>query len=210
MRSSRSTCRSAFPPSAERGDAAPKRLCGGSWGERQSSVFSIPSRAAVYAADEPFSTLERWYELHRQASDIARTTSDPPRGVSIQAFGIFSKIRELDQLLIARPSLRERILESHPEVAFWRLNEGRAMMKPKKVKGRVNPEGMEERRGLLANCGIEREFLFSPPPRGAGDDDFLDACAVLMVAARHARGEARPFPDPPGRDDHGIPVAIWA
>jgi predicted RNase H-like nuclease len=31
---------------------------------------------------------------------------------------------------------------------------------------------------------------------------------MLMIAARHARGETRPFPEPPGRDEHGIPVAI--
>ncbi|MBS3647912.1 DUF429 domain-containing protein [Pseudaminobacter sp. 19-2017] len=199
-----------LPSFSTKGGRGPEAIVRKFLGERQSSVFSIPSRAAVYAADEPFSTLDRWYELHRQASGIARATSDPPRGVSIQAFGIFSKIRELDQLLIARPDLRERILESHPEVAFWRLNGGRPMGKPKKVKGRINPEGMEERRELLARCGIERDFLDGPTPRGAGDDDFLDACAVLMIAARHARGEALPFPDPPGRDGHGIPVAIWA
>ncbi|RWF14112.1 DUF429 domain-containing protein, partial [Mesorhizobium sp.] len=88
-------------------------------------------------------------------SAVAMGTSDPPRGVSIQAFGIFAKIREIDQLLIARPELRGRVFESHPEVAFCRLNGGTAMALPKKTKGAVNPAGMEERKALLCRHGYE-------------------------------------------------------
>ncbi|BCH21819.1 hypothetical protein MesoLjLb_16040 [Mesorhizobium sp. L-8-3] len=172
-------------------------------------MFSIPSRAAVYAADEGFTTVERWYETHRLASRVARETSEPPCGVSIQAFGIFSKIRELDRLLLARQELRGRIIESHPEAAFWRLNGGEAMALPKKIKGRINPPGMEERKALLARSGHDRTFLDRPPPRGAGEDDLLDAAAVMLVAERFIRGEAVSFPDPPGNDRLGNPIAIW-
>ena len=107
------------------------------------------------------------------------------------------------------PSLASRVIESHPEVAFWRLNGEQAMSLPKKVKGQVNPAGMAERRTLLAGLGLRRDFLEAAPPRGAAADDFLDACALLFIAARHARGQARPFPDPPDVDAYGIPIAIW-
>lgn len=140
---------------------------------------------------------------------MARATSDPPRGVSIQAFGIFSKIREIDRLLVERPELRTRLIESHPELAFWQLNGRRSMSLPKKVKGRINPAGMTERRALLAACGFDAGFL-ETPPRGAGADDFLDAAAVMLVALRHTRGEAISFPDPPAADERGIPLAIRA
>jgi predicted RNase H-like nuclease len=198
-----------LPDFTHHGGRGPETLVRRFLGERQSSVFSIPSRAAVYATDEEFMTVERWYEAHRLASDVARETSDPPRGVSIQAFGIFSKIRELDRLLLARQELRGRIIESHPEAAFWRLNGGAAMALPKKIKGRVNPSGMEERKALLARCGHDRAFLDRPPPRGAAEDDVLDAAAVMLVAERFIRGEAVSFPDPPGIDGLGNPVAIW-
>jgi predicted RNase H-like nuclease len=198
-----------LPDITGKGGRGPETLVRPLLGQRQSSVFSIPSRAAVYAAQEPFTTLELWYEAHRTASGVARDTSQPPRAVSIQAFGIFSKIREIDALLRERAELRQRVIESHPEVAFWRLNGGQAMRLPKKVKGMVNQPGMAERRTLLGGFGLAREFLERTPPSGAATDDFLDACALLFIAARHARGEARPFPDPPGRDSHGIPVAIW-
>jgi predicted RNase H-like nuclease len=101
------------------------------------------------------------------------------------------------------------VIESHPEVAFWQLNGKQAMALPKKVKGRVNPAGMAERRALLVAHGYEREFLENTP-RGAGDDDFFDAAAVMLVALRHALGQAISFPNPPGQDDRGLPLAIWA
>ncbi len=198
-----------LPERIGHGGRGPEGLVRRLLGARQSSVFSIPSRAAVYAVEEEFTSIERWYEAHRLASAVARSTSEPPRAVSIQAFGIFAKIRELDGLLRARPDLRARIVESHPEAAFWRLAGGRPMALPKKVKGQVNPAGMEERKALLAACGHRRDFLDRSPPRGAAADDFLDAAAMMLVAERFVRGEATSFPDPPGLDAHGLPVAIW-
>lgn len=198
-----------LPDVTAKGGRGPEALVRPLLGQRQSSVFSIPSRAAVHAETAAFTTIEAWYAAHRRASAVAMATSDPPRGVSIQAFGIFAKIREIDALMIARPELRSRVIESHPEVAFWRLNGGVAMCLPKKIKGSVNFEGMEERKALLARVGHERAFLDRVPPRGAAVDDYLDACAMLLIAERHQRGEATSFPAPPGRDGYGIPVAIW-
>lgn len=83
------------------------------------------------------------------------------------------------------------------------------MALPKKIRSRINPAGMEERRELLARHGISRSFLDRAPPRGAGEDDFLDAAAVMLIAGRYLRGEAVPFPNPPERDALGIPIAIW-
>lgn len=197
-----------LPEVSGRGGRGPEALVRPLLGERQSSVFAIPSRAAVYADTAAFSTMEAWYEAHRRASAVAAVTSDPPRGVSIQAFGIFAKIREIDGLLTDRPDLRPRIFESHPEVAFWRLNDGRPMRLPKKIKGAVNPAGMEERRILLACHGYKRAFLDQAPPKGAAADDFLDAAAMLLIAGRIALGEAIPYPNPPLVDGRGIPVAI--
>ena len=199
-----------LPDFSQRGGRGPEAMVRPLLGQRQSSVFSIPSRAALYADISDFTTVEAWYEAHRRASDVAKTTSDPPRGVSIQAFGIFAKIREIDALLIARPELRTRVYESHPEVAFCRLNGEKPMALPKKIKGAVNPAGMEERKALLCRNGYERAFLDQPPPKGAAADDFLDAAVMMLIAGRIARGEARPFPDQPLADRFGIPVAIWA
>ncbi|MER8405057.1 DUF429 domain-containing protein [Mesorhizobium sp. M0185] len=199
-----------LPDFSQRGGRGPEALVRPLLGARQSSVFATPSRAALYAEIEAFTTVDAWYAAHRKASEVAKTTSDPPRGVSIQAFGIFAKIREIDSLLIARPELRSRVFESHPEVAFCKLNGDRAMRLPKKIRGNINPAGMAERKALLARHGYSQDFLDQTPPRGAAADDFLDAAAMMVVAGRIVRGEAMPFPDPPLADRFGIPVAIWA
>lgn len=180
------------------GGRGPERLVRPQLGQRQSSVFSIPARAAVYARD------------YGEACRLALETSDPPRRVSKQAFFLFEKIRQIDRLLRQDSTLRRRIIEVHPELAFWRLNEGAAMQLPKKVKSRVSPPGVAERTALLERCGYAAGFLQQKLPRGAGRDDLIDAAAVMLIAARHARGQTVPFPDPPLRDAFGIDVAIRA
>ena len=199
-----------LPDRVGHGGRGPEGLIRPLLGQRQSSVFSIPSRSAVYAEPGPFADAKEFRDAHSRASAIARLTSDPARAISIQAFGLFPKIREIDVLMIERQELRERVIESHPELAFWRLNGERAMALPKKIKGTVNPNGMEERKTLLAAHGLPRDLLDLPPPKGAGADDLLDAAAMYLIAARHARGATRPFPNPPLRDPLGIPIAIWA
>ena len=167
-------------------------------GARQSSVFSVPSRTAVYAAD------------YAAACAAALATSDPPRKVSKQLFNITPKIREIDAVLRADPGLVPRVFEVHPELAFWRLNGDRALGEPKKVKSRCYEPGLALRRGLLIAAGLPPAIVEAKPPRGTGADDLLDALACLTVARRLAAGIAQPFPDPPARDAHGLPMAIWA
>ena len=176
----------------------PEQLIRPLLGQRQSSVFAIPSRQAVEAED------------YGEACTIAAATSDPPRKVSRQGFAIFPKIREIDALLRARPDLVSRIYEVHPELAFWAHNGRKALDRPKKVKGTPFEAGMALRRDLLTGSGLLPDALIhAPPPRGAAQDDLLDALAGLTVALDLARGGGQSFPDPPGRDAHGLPVAIW-
>lgn len=178
------------------GGRGPEQAARRHLGDRQSSVFAIPSRAAVYAPD------------YRAACAAALATSDPPRKVSRQSFALFARIREIDALMTR--ALEARVFEVHPELAFWRLNGGRAMMTPKKIKGRVNPRGIAERRDLLASLGLARPILDREPQRGAAIDDLVDACACFMIARRIAAGLARPFPDPPRMTEAGARMAIWA
>jgi predicted RNase H-like nuclease len=194
------------------GGRGPEKLVRPLLGMRQSSAFSIPSRAAVYAADGSPSHAsgndDGWVAAHRQASAAARRTSTPPRGVSIQAFGLFAKIRELDALLREHRGLHGRVIESHPELCFWRLNGRRPLLQPKKVKGRVHTPGMEERRALLRECGIGEDVFRAALPRGAGEDDLLDALAVLTAARSRIAGKCIRFPDPPPCDARGLPICI--
>jgi predicted RNase H-like nuclease len=167
-------------------------------GARQSSVFSVPSRAAIAAQD------------YREACRIALATSEPPRKVSKQLFMLAPKIREVDAALRAEAKLSQRVFEVHPEVAFWRLNGEAALSEPKKVKGRPYEAGLALRRQLLIRAGLPAATVEAMPPKGAGPDDLIDALACAAVARRIHAGDALPFPEPPERDAFGLTMAIWA
>jgi predicted RNase H-like nuclease len=167
-------------------------------GARQSSVFSVPSRAAIAAHD------------YREACRIALATSEPPRKVSKQLFMLAPKIREVDAALRADATLPQRVFEVHPELAFWRLNGEQALGEPKKVKSRPYEPGLALRCQLLIKAGLPAAVVQAAPPKGAGPDDLIDALACVAIARRIFTGEAQPFPDPPEPDAHGLAMAIWA
>ena len=150
-------------------------------GARQSSVFSVPSRQAISAAD------------YTQACAAALATSDPPRKVSKQLFNIGPKIREVDEALRANAALASRAFEVHPEVAFWRLNGERPLDEPKKVKSRPYEPGLALRRRLLIAVGLPRAIVESAPPKGAAPDDLLDALACAAIARQIHAGIAESF-----------------
>lgn len=172
--------------------------------KRKSSVFAIPSRAAVYAAIPPFEK-GAYGQAHAKACAIARQTSQPAAGFPIQAFGIFPKIRDIDQLLRCDAHLGARIFESHPEFAFAKLNADIEMQHSK-----VTPLGEQMRRAVLVAHGFTNEFVQQTRFHHAKTDDFLDACVMMIIANRIRTGKARPFPNPPAKDDFGIDIAIWA
>jgi predicted RNase H-like nuclease len=167
-------------------------------GARQSSVFSVPSRAAIQAAD------------YGEACRVAHATSDPPRKVSKQLFNIAPKIREVDECLRGNAAASGRVFEVHPELAFWRLNGGRPLTEPKKVKSRPHEPGLAMRRTLLIAAGLPESTVNASPPKGAAADDLLDALACAAIARRIHAGIAEPFPNPPPRDAFGLAMAIWA
>lgn len=186
---------------------APERLVRPLLGMRQSSVFSVPSRAAVVAGGSADGDDAMRYQA---ACRIARATSEPSRAISKQAFNIFPKILEADALLRSRPGLP--LAECHPEVSFWAMNGRRPLDLPKKVKSTPSAAGLALRIALLAAQGVPVASLTPVRARTlrVGLDDLVDACACAWTARRIAQGTAEAFPDPPEIDSYGLPVAIWA
>ena len=167
-------------------------------GRRKSSVFAMPSRAAVMETD------------YKAACATAFATSDPPRKISRQAFNIFPKILEIDALMT--PCMQDRVREAHPEVAFWALNGETPLEFAKKMKSRPDQPGLAFRRQLLVAAGYDANLLDGRsgyPAAKVGRDDLLDAAACSWSAARIARGEARRFPAHPGIDAKGLRMEIW-
>lgn len=176
-------------------DAALRRRLGG----RQSSVFAVPARAALAEND------------YGAASAAALAHSEPPRKVSRQCFHLFPKMREVDEHMT--PALQDRIVECHPEGAFWAMNGGQPLDLPKKVKSQPFPPGLGLRHLLLSRAGFDPAFLAGQRFRSAqaGQDDFLDACACAWTARRVQNGEAVRFPEAePPLDPKGLRMEIWA
>ncbi|MCA3556259.1 DUF429 domain-containing protein [Aestuariivirga sp.] len=167
-------------------------------GDRQSSVFSVPSRAAVMCAD------------YREACAANLAASDPPKKVSKQIFHIFPKMREIDALIT--PALQSGLAEVHPELAFWAMNGEAPLPLPKKLKGQPHAPGLDLRKRLLARAGFP---IIDLPPSAyrradVGADDLIDACACAWSARRILEGRAVTFPADPPLDARGLRMAISA
>ena len=181
----------------ERSGRPPEREVRARLGERQSSVFAVPAGKAVYCTD------------YREACAVNLRNSDPPKKVSKQCFHLFPKMREIDALM--SPAHQLRVFESHPELAFWVMNDGKPLPLPKKVKGQPFPAGLDLRRELLRKNGVPVDSL-TPDyrRRDVGPDDLLDACACTFVAWRILNRRSIRFPADPPLNARGLRMEINA
>lgn len=164
-------------------DKAARKLLGQ---PRGTSVFAAPCRAALTA------------KTHAEASAINRQKTG--RGLSQQAFGIGSKIKQVDDAMT--PDRQHWAFEVHPEVCFWALNGDRPMVNKKKKKA-----GFNERFDLLAPIFPKIGHHLGSRPSGVATDDLLDAAAAAWTALRRYRSEAICVCTPE-RDEMGLEVNI--
>ena len=159
---------------------------------RRNSVFPAPVRPSLSAAS------------HQEASDITQRIDG--RRVSAQAWGIYPKIKAIDQLLASSSVARSRIREVHPEVSFWAWNQRRSMDFAKKTTA-----GSGERLALAEDwlgSGVLKRLRGRHLKREFANDDVLDAIAALWTACRIVRGSAETLPSSPRRDSRGRPMEI--
>lgn len=154
-----------------------------------SSVFNVPCRQAVYAESKE--------EIVKANQAILG------KGISEQSNGILPKIRELDEFLYNNNHWKNRIKESHPEVAFCVLNGGRPIMEKK-----ASDEGANKRIELLmkyypyTNDVIEK-FFKDGGTRG-NLNDLLDALCLAVVGKIGLDGSFITIPEQPHQDSRGL------
>lgn len=169
---------------------------------RGSSVFPAPPRAVLEAGS--------WEE----GLSLARASSG--RGISLQAWHLVPKIREVDDLLRAERCWVGRIREAHPELLFRGLAMGGARAEgepPPDLPPKRTREGFEARLGLLeaASPGIGAVVegaLGTHPRRVLARDDILDALVAAVVARLGGEVALQAVPDLPERDEEGLPMEI--
>jgi len=157
---------------------------------RKASVFAPPRRGMLGLP-------------HAEANALGKARDGV--GLSKQAWHIGARIADLDACLT--PSDQARVAESHPELAFHRLN-GWAPL-PRKT----TDAGRAARRARLVDAGLpDPAPLFSRfLRRQVKPEDVLDAAACALTARRRLRGDAARVPatDPVPRDGRGLRMAIW-
>ncbi len=175
----------------ERGARCCDRLARQQLGLRRNSVFPAPLRSVLRAAT--------WEEAAQISQRVCQ------KGISKQARGICSKVRDVDLLMNADPRLQQRVREVHPEVCFWAWNGNRPMPFAKKTA-----EGFADRRALVRR-GFGSAFDAVRKQRLAKDvcrDDILDAFAALWTAVRIFQGRALSFPAEELCDARGLRMEI--
>lgn len=151
------------------------------------TVFPVPCREAVYAEGE----------------DIQKTINLKTLGKSLakQSIAIIPKIRELDKFLVAHPEYKNVILESHPELAFSRMNGAVVTSRKKEFTGFIEREAVLS--SFLENSQLKglwdraKELKCSP-------DDVMDAVCLAVTAALNAHGMCETIPPEPEMDGNGL------
>ncbi len=157
---------------------------------RSSSVFSPPARPALRAL------------THAQANALNGAV-----GLSIQAFNLLPKIREVDAVIT--PEWQKSVFEAHPEVSFMA-----AAGHPMRWKKRKR-EGRRERLAVLARVapgfgGFFERMRKAHRRRDVALDDIIDAGILCWTARRIVKGRCGTLPgrEPVERDARGLVMAI--
>ena len=164
-------------------------------GERANSVFWAPPCPVL---DVERGSFPSRHEAYAEARRVALRGSGGRYGLSSQSFALAAKIREVDAL--ARDD--RRVHEAHPEVSFH------ALAREGTLPSKKTWDGLMRRMALLSSAGIGVPDPIGEASARSAADDIVDAMVCAWTAARIARGEARPLPDPPERLG-GRAVAIW-
>jgi predicted RNase H-like nuclease len=174
-------------------------------GDRAATVFYTPCRAVLDA------------ESHAEASDRNRDATGA--GLSIQAWNLVPKIREVDAVVRARPELvgvdggaeppRRRVAdavvrESHPELCFRALNGGSPV-----AASKATDEGRRRRLDLLdaalpGGRATYETVVAETYRKDVARDDVVDALGLLAAAT----GPLRSLPETPPLDAAGVPMEI--
>lgn len=138
---------------------------------RKSSIFSPPCREAIYADD------------YKDALQINRRICG--KGISIQAYNISRKIREIDEWFDIKP-LALKILEAHPELCFKTLNQNRDLKFSKHDK-----DGIEERKKIIFRFddnlrNIYLDLMKQYKRSQVKPDDILDAVVLYLVNSNYS------------------------
>lgn len=156
------------------------------------SIFSPPIRPALAAPS------------YVEANMISYEYTE--KKLSLQSWNITPKIQMIDDLLTKHEGLKEKVLESHPEYLFQKLNEGEIFQKKNLKKGiKHRLKLIEEEEPIVDEFfrDIKEEYRRSE----VSEDDIVDAMVLALYAKWSVDKPIKTIPAEVDKDSKGFPKA---
>lgn len=162
-------------------------------GKKGSSVFQVPCRQAVYTENK--------------AAARAQNIAILGKSLSEQTLGITKAIRQVDEFLQSNPQWKNRLMESHPEFCFSKLNNGIPVYESKTTE-----EGQQKRLEILQRYyhptkEVIKKFLSDVPSRKKVDD-VIDALCLAITGKLIRENGPKTIPVEPMLDARGLLMQI--
>lgn len=161
--------------------------------EYASSVFDPPIRPALHAPS--------YVEANMQSFEYTE------KKLSVQSWNITPKIKILDSFLNEDTGLREKVLESHPELLFMNANGGMIYQKKQTKKGLRHRLDLVSRHEPVA-VDFFREIKEEFRRNEVGEDDIVDAMVLAYAAKISVNKGLKTLPENPPKDSQGLMMAI--
>ncbi len=161
--------------------------------EYASSVFSPPIRPALHAPT--------YVEANMQSFEFTE------KKLSLQAWNITPKIKTVDRLLQESEELRDKVLESHPELIFMNLNGGMIYQKKNTKKGIKHRLELVSRHEPIA-ADFFRDIKEDFRRNEVEESDIVDSMALAYAAKTSAVKRIKTLPEHTETDSTGLKMAI--
>jgi len=163
-------------------------------GKKGSSIFEVPCRQAVYAENKGAAREQNIAILGKSLSE--------------QTLGITKAIRQVDEFLLQNSQWKNRLVESHPEFCFSKLNSNRPVIENKSTN-----EGQQKRLEILRKyypgvSEVVEKFLADVPYRKK-IDDVIDALCLAITGMLGMENGFMTIPENPMMDKQGILMQMY-
>ena len=155
---------------------------------RKSSIFPSPCRQAIRTKSYTEASCENERILGKKLTS--------------QSYGFSKMILQVDDFLRENDAWRNRLMESHPELAFQMLNRGKGLHYSKHTE-----EGIRERIDILQRHNIDPTPLLSEFGLKQRED-VLDALCLAVSAKLGCENAFRVIPEKPICDSCGIKMQM--
>lgn len=178
-----------LPENAEENAARPDRAARNYLSaDRKPTMFPVPCRQSIHIAGYAQASAENERVLGKKLTS--------------QSYAFAKMICQADDFLADEKYWQNRLMESHPEVAFQMLNGGNGLQSSKHTEA-----GARERITILQRYGIDPLSLFAAfTPKQY--EDVLDALCLAVSAKLGCENGFRTIPEEPTCDSRGLKMQM--